>query len=88
MNFAEIIKIAVLKVINSIRFTEVCIGNIIQSNPLKIKIDEKILITQDEIVKISGFHNNPNIGTKVLLIRESGGQRYFLINTIISDEKI
>ncbi|MDE6357638.1 MAG: DUF2577 domain-containing protein [Eubacteriales bacterium] len=82
MNFSEIIKTAVLQVINNIRFTEVFIGQVIDEENLKIKLDEKIILTENEIVRTGSFTGILNLGARILLLREQGGQRYYLINTI------
>ena len=88
MNFSEIIKKSVLQVINTIRFTEICIGDVIEEDPLKIKIEEKLFLSDNEIIKTSSFSGLIKKGTRLLFIREGGGQRYFLIDTIlVSDEE-
>lgn len=88
MNFSEIIKKSVLQVINAIRFTEICIGDVIEEDPLKIKIEEKLFLSDNEIIKTSSFSGLIKKGTRLLFIREGGGQRYFLIDTIlVSDEE-
>ena len=88
MNFSEIIKKSVLQVINAIRFTEICIGDVIEEDPLKIKIEEKLFLSDNEIIKTSSFSGLIKKGTRLPFIREGGGQRYFLIDTIlVSDEE-
>ena len=88
MNFSEIIKKSVLQVINAIRFIEICIGDVIEEEPLKIKIEEKLFLSDDEIIRTSSFSGLIKKGTRLLFIREGGGQRYFLIDTIlVSDEE-
>lgn len=82
MNFSEIIKSAILQIINNIRFTEVFIGQVIDEENLKIKLDEKVILTENEIIRTSGFTGRINLGTRILLLREQGGQRYYLMNTI------
>lgn len=89
MNFSEIIKGVVLQILNNIRFTEVFIGQVIDEENLKIKIDEKIILTENEIVRTGGFSGKIKNGNRLLLLREQGGQRYYLLSTIYipEDEK-
>lgn len=85
MNFIEIIKGVVLQVINNLRFTEVFIGEVIDENNLKIKLNDKIILTENQIIRTLNFNNKIKIGTKILILREQGGQRYYLINTIFDN---
>ena len=78
MNFLDIIKSSILHTISSIKFVETYIGEVIEEEVLKIKLDEKLFITEDEIIKTSSF-NEP---IKLFMIRESGGQRFFIIDKI------
>ena len=74
MNFSEIIKTAVLNIINSIKLTEIFVGEVTDSNNFKIKIEDKLVLTENEIIRSKNFLTNPRVGTKILLIREQGGK--------------
>ncbi len=87
MNFLDIIKSSILHTINSIKFVETYIGEVIEEEILKIKLDEKLFITEDEIIRTSNFGGVIKKGTKLFIIRESGGQRFFIVDTI-TDKKI
>ena len=50
MNFLDIIKSSILHTISSIKFVETYIGEVIEEEFLKIKLDEKLFITEDEII--------------------------------------
>ncbi len=82
MNFLDIIKSSILHTISSIKFVETYIGEVIEEEVLKIKLDEKLFITEDEIIKTSSFNEPIKKGTKLFMIRESGGQRFFIIDKI------
>lgn len=85
MNFSDIIKSAVIHIINNLRFTEVFIGQVIDEENLKIKLDDKIILTESEIIRTTNFINKIKLNTKILLLREQGGQKYYLLNTIPND---
>lgn len=87
MNFLDIIKSSVLHTINSIKFVETYIGEVVEEETLKIKLDEKLFITEDEIVRTSSFSGIIKNGTKLFMIRESGGQRFFIIDTIFDNKE-
>lgn len=82
MNFSEILKTATLQIINNLRFTEVFIGKVIDETNLKIKLDEKLILTEQQIIRTGNITGKIPLGTNILLLREQGGQRYFLINII------
>lgn len=82
MNFFNIIKSAILQIINDIRFTEVFIAEVIDEDNLKLKINDKVILTENEIIRTTSYKNKIPIGTKILLIREQGGQVYYLLNTV------
>ncbi len=86
MNFLDIIKSSVLHTINSIKFVETYIGEVVEEERLKIKLDEKLFITEDEIVRTSSFMGTIKKGTKLFMLRENGGQRFFIIDTIFDNK--
>lgn len=88
MNFLDIIKDAVLQIIQSLNFTDIYIGEVIEEEKIKIKLDEKFIIGEDEIVRTSKFYNTViKKGTKLVLLKQGGGQYFFLIDTILEKEE-
>lgn len=85
MQFSEIIKSSILHTMQSLKFVETYIGEVIEEEPIKIKIDDKIFITEDEIIRTSKFSGIIKKGTKLFIISETGGQKFFLIDTIIEN---
>ncbi len=88
MNFFDIIKSTVLHIINTLKFVDIYIGEVVEEENLKIKLDAKLYIGEDEIVRTSSFMGLIKKGTKLLLLRENGGQRFFIIDTILDKEEI
>nr|WP_317356781.1 DUF2577 family protein [uncultured Tyzzerella sp.] len=86
MNFFNIIKSSVLHILSSIKFVETYIGEVVEEENLKIKLDEKLFITENEIIRTSSFSGIIKKGTKIFIIRENGGQRFFLIDTIFEQK--
>lgn len=88
MNFIDIIKSSVLHTIQSFKFVDIYVGEVVEEKKLKIKLNEKLFITEDEVVRTSKFEGVIKKGTKLLILSETGGQRFFIIDTIISYEEI
>ncbi len=86
MNFLDIIKSSVLNVVNSIKFVETYIGEVVEEEELKIKLDEKLFVTEEQIIRTSNFNEPIKNGTKLFMIRESGGQRFFIVDTILENK--
>ena len=50
MNFLDIIKSSVLNVVQSLKFTNTYVGEVIEEENLKIKLDDKLVITERKSV--------------------------------------
>ena len=87
MNFLDIIKTSVLHTIQSLKFVDIYIGQVVEGDDLKIKLDEKLFIGENEVVRTGSFIGKIKEGTKLLMLRESGGQRFFIIDTIIDNDE-
>lgn len=88
MNFLDIIKNAVMHTIQNLKFADIYVGLIVSESPLKIKIDDKLTITENEIVvtqRVKWYIKN---GVEVIMIRESGGQHFFLIDKVLEYKKL
>ena len=65
MNFLDIIKSSVLNVVNSIKFVETYIGEVVEEEELKIKLDEKLFVTEEQIIRTSNFNEPINADTTI-----------------------
>ncbi len=82
MDFYEIIKNCVLNIMENISFCDIYIGTIIDNENLKIKIDDKIILTENEIIRTSKFLGKFLLGQKLIMIKQGGGQKYFIIDSM------
>lgn len=74
----------------------VVFGKVINVSPLKIKIDQKLILTSAQLVlsrnvteykvKIDDveqtIHNNLVVGEEVIMMQMSGGQKYIVLDRI------
>ena len=87
----QIIKKAAVSAVSAENPTQVFYGNIESLEPLKIRINPQIVIAEKFITMISTIkalksNNQLEIGAKVLLIREQGGQNYLLVDIIPNED--
>lgn len=88
MELFEAIKATVLQVNSTVRSSEVIIGEVTSLSPLEISLGEKFTITDDMIIwSLRSTHEDfeYSVGTKFVIISETGGQRFFIIDIILED---
>lgn len=63
------------------------IGTIVSISPLKVKINQKMSLTSD-FVSMTQTAKNASLckGDKVLMLRQSGGQRYYIMDKVVDEE--
>ncbi len=83
-DFGELIKELALNAVEAEKPTEAVIGIVADDEPLKIKLEQKLIIGEDFIDVCSGAVFGKD--SKVVLIRCSGGQRYILIDSVKGEE--
>lgn len=76
----ELIKMAAMNTVNASKPTEPIVGIVTGDNPLTINIDSKIPLSGDKLILMKGL--NLETGDKVLLIRASGGQKFYVIGEV------
>lgn len=86
MDIYEAFKATILQVNSSIRNSEILIGEVTSLSPFEISLGDKFTI--DSNVIIWSFRSKQadfiySIGTKFLIISETGGQRFFIIDIIL-----
>lgn len=80
----EIIKKVVRNYINNADLTTIQYGIVVSSNPIQIQI-EKLIIPGTKIVVPSVFSKvgiSLKTGDKVLLLRQHGGQLFFVLDKV------
>ena len=63
---------------------EVVFGTVLSSNPLKIKIDQLLVLSEPHL--ILGNHKEFNDGDWVILLRIQGGKKYLILDKEIGEE--
>ena len=59
------------------------VGKIQSVSPLSVSIGQKIILDEDFLDITSNAEEKMKTGSRVLLIRQAGGQRYVIIDTLI-----
>ncbi len=77
-----VIKMAAMEAVQASKPADVVYGDIVSSNPLQVKMDQKLALSQDFLVVPNELKENLKKGKKVILIQKAGGQRYVVIGTL------
>lgn len=77
-----VIKMAAMEAVQASKPADVVYGDIVSSNPLQVKMDQKLTLSQDFLVVPNELKENLKKGKKVILIQKAGGQRYVVIGTL------
>lgn len=85
-DFVTPIKIAAAQYINTMQLTDIVIGVVesIKPNPLTIKVTDKLILNEKQIVLCKSV-KELNIKDKVVMIRKTGGQQFFVIDLLGDD---
>lgn len=75
-----IVQEAVSRIINASKLTEPTVGNVVSTNPLSVKITDKITLPRGNLILVKGL--NLEVGDSVLIIRAAGGQKYYVIGEV------
>ncbi|MDE5588234.1 MAG: DUF2577 domain-containing protein [Acetatifactor sp.] len=59
-----------------------CMGEVKKLSPLQIGVGQKMVLDADFLDITSTANKNMKKGSKVLLIRQAGGQKYSVIDTL------
>ncbi len=63
---------------------EVCFGKVVSESPLKIQVDQKITLGKAQLVLTRTVHNALNTGEEVVLLRQQGGQKYIVLDWVVT----
>lgn len=97
-NIVQLIKQIAVEAVNASKPCDYRTGTVISINPLKIKISQTLTLDEDFLdlsrnvtnfeTKINGqittVENELKVEEKVLMIRKSGGQKYAVIDRVVS----
>lgn len=82
-NIIEVIKKAAVDAINAAVPCDVCFGTITGTSPFKVFVEQKMTLGTNQLI-LTDTAANCNSGDRVLLIRMSGGQKYIVIDKVVS----
>ncbi|MGE7916334.1 DUF2577 domain-containing protein [Lysinibacillus xylanilyticus] len=82
----KLIKKIAIDAVNSQKLTDIVYGTVISTSPLKVQIDQKLILEEvhlklTQAVKDSGLIQ----GDKVTMIRAHGGQQYLIIDKEVDE---
>lgn len=64
---------------------DVITGTVNSVEPLKIQISQKMMLTEDFLIKTSFFNSlSISTGDDVVMIREQGGQNFLVLDKVVS----
>lgn len=81
-NLVALIKRAAMEAFNASKPCTTCIGEVKKVSPLQIGLDQKKVLDEDFLELTSTAKEKIKKGSSVLLIRQAGGQKYSVIDTL------
>ncbi|WP_460011336.1 DUF2577 domain-containing protein [Lysinibacillus sp. CTST325] len=77
----NLIKKIAIDAVNSQKLTDIVYGTVISTSPLKVQIDQKLILEEAHLMLTSVVKDYGLIqGDKVTMIRAHGGQQYLIID--------
>lgn len=85
-NAVELVKLVKKTAIDAVEATKpvnICFGGVISINPLKINVEQKMTLSNAQLVLTERIIKEPlNVGDEIILIRLQGGQKYLILDRI------
>lgn len=81
-SLVKLIKQISMDAFNASKPCDIVIGKIKSVSPLKISIGQQLLVDEDFLIVGDNTKQNLTNNKKVVLIRQSGGQQFLVIDTI------
>lgn len=84
-DFIRIVKKAALDAVNASQPTDFCFGKVISLDPLKISIDQKLILKKTQLVATERVMTTSplEIGDVVVLLQKQGGQKYLIMDKVV-----
>ena len=74
----KIMKQAATEAVNASNPVAVCMGNVKSVSPLKIKLGQKLMLSEKQLIKCKEIGNLKE-QDNVVLLRQQGGQKYIIL---------
>lgn len=84
IDLVSAIKKAALDAVAESNPADVVIGKVKSVNPLKVQISPKLTLEKGQLIKTGTVDGHLTVGKTVLLMRCSGGQKYVIMDTVVS----
>ncbi len=81
-NLVALIKRAAMEAFEASKPCTTCIGQVKRVSPLRVSLDQKKVLDEDFLEVTSTAKEKLKKGSSVLLIRQAGGQKYSVIDTL------
>lgn len=81
-NLLTLIKRAAMEAFEASKPCTTCTGQVKEVSPLRIGLDQKKVLDEDFLDVTSTAKEKIKKGSSVLLIRQAGGQKYSVIDTL------
>lgn len=80
-DFLKLIKRVAIAAVNSQKLTDIVYGTVVSTSPLKVQIDQKLILEEVHLKLTSVVKDYGLIqGDKVTMIRAHGGQQYVIMD--------
>lgn len=85
-DFIKIVKKAALDAVNASQPTDFCFGKVTSLDPLKISIDQKLILKKTQLVATETVMTTSplQVGDMVVLLQKQGGQKYLIMDKVVS----
>ena len=78
----QLIKKAAVEAVNASKPCTTCVGKIKTVSPLRVSVGQKMILDRDFLDVTTTARERLKKGSRVLLIRQAGGQKYTIIDTL------
>lgn len=83
-NMLEIIKRAAVDAVDCTKPVQVIFGTVMQADPLKIKLEQKIIIESAHMIPTSSFKSATfTPGDRLSLLQMQGGQKFIYLDKVV-----
>lgn len=83
MRLNQLIKQSAIDAVDQNAPCNILFGSVIKTNPLNVKLNEKIILSDTQLVLAYAVSEYTlNVGDKVILIRQQGGQQFIVIDKV------
>jgi hypothetical protein len=79
------IKTLAKNVIESAKLGDLIFGSVKKLSPLRVQIDQKLVVEGEELLLTDNMRSSLQSGDELLLIRQSGGQLFFIAENLTHD---